>query len=151
MEVNNISFNGRLYGVIGNHRTKPIICCSHGDRKFIKFFNNVAEEHPENLKISYLKEEISRYSKILVETTECPKLSLAEIIFAGIKKSQRKAIKMRNDNRIHSLIYQINEMEYDNMRTKYPFISKKELNKFETNIKKLAPENIREFLNKFFI
>ena len=39
----NVSFKGVLYGKTGNHLTKGIIYCPHGDNKFVRFVNSIGE------------------------------------------------------------------------------------------------------------
>lgn len=147
METCNISFSGMLYGRLGNRKTKGIVCCAHGDRKFIKFVNKLAEEKPDTLKIS-AKEDSN--PKLIIETKEIPYISPIERLAIRLDKMQRKALKLRAENKITALIYEFRQNEYLNMRRRYPFISQKTLDKFEENIQKLAPENLKSFFTKFF-
>ena len=40
------AFEGLLYGRMGHHLTKKIICCPHGDAKFVRFVNKIAHNNP---------------------------------------------------------------------------------------------------------
>ena len=148
MEVQNISFTGTLYGRIGkNRKTKGIICCPHGDRKFIKFINKLAEENPKALKISALDEGTP---KLVIETKAIPKISPLEMIAIRMDKFQKKAMRLRKQNKITSFIYEFRQNDYLNMRRRYPFISTETLDKFEENIQRLAPANLKSFFTRFF-
>lgn len=147
MDNQNISFTGILYCIKGNHLTKGIVCCPHGDRKFVKFVNKIAKEKPDELRISTDSDGLT---KILVTTKEYPQLSFAEKILMRVDKLQQKALKEREQGKISGFIYKLNKLEYQNLRRNYPFISSKTLDKFEENIKKLAPKEVKDFINQFF-
>lgn len=147
MTTNKVAFTGLLYGKMGNHLTKGIICCPHGDAKFVKTVNKIAETNPSALKISI---DNTTSNKILIETKELPQLSLFEKILYRVDKSQRKALELRKRGKIDSFVYKINEFEYNKLKTDYIFISKKTLDKFSENIKKAAPQELQEYLKHFF-
>ena len=145
----NPQFCGLLYGKIGNHKTKPILCCPNGDAKFVKFINKLGndESFSNKIKISYSDKGLK---KIFIETEELPKINIFEKIFFNATKIQSKALKMRQKGVISSFIYQFNELEFKHLKEDYLFITKKQLNKFSEIIKKNSPKNIQEFLDEFF-
>lgn len=148
--TNNTSFSGILYGKMGTHLTKGIVCCPHGDGKFVRFINSVCKSAPPpncRLKVSCVSDGLD---KIIIETDEIPKLNFLEKIFYRVDKSQKKAVKLRKEGKIQNFVYKLNELEYLNLRKSYPFITTKQLKKFGENIKSAAPEELQEFLNKFF-
>ena len=147
MQTQKINFTGNLYGRIGNHLTKPILCCPHGDAKFIKTINKIAQTNPQSLKITM---DTSTSNKLLIETSDLPELNLFEKIFYRVSKAQRKAIAKRKAGVIDSFIYKINEFEYNHIKTDYTFIRKKTLKNFEDNIKAIAPKELQEKLKEFF-
>ena len=59
----NPQFCGLLYGKIGNHKTKPILCCPNGDAKFVKFINKLGnhESFSNKIKISYSDKGLKKY------------------------------------------------------------------------------------------
>lgn len=147
METHNVTFTGKLYGKMGTRRTKGIVCCPHGDCKFIKFVNKIAEENPNALSI---KGKDNEPPVLVVETKKIPKFSPMEMLIIRVDKLQKKALRLRKENKIQSFEYEFTKYDYINMRRRYPFISSETLDKFETNIKRLAPENLKEFFIKFF-
>ena len=58
---NNINFKGLLYGKNLLHVTEPVLCCHHGDAKFVRMFNNSAKKSPkiflEENKVSFYKKD----------------------------------------------------------------------------------------------
>ena len=144
---NQTSFNGILYCKMGSHVSKGISCCQKGDAKFIKTFNKIAKNNPENLKIDFLE---NNTKKILVETSETPKLNIFEKLFYIVNSLQNKAIKLKKKGIITSFTYQLSELEFKNIKNDYPYIFKTTLKEFEENVKKLAPKNTGDFLEKFF-
>lgn len=149
MEIKNnsqIAFNGMLYGKMGSHITKGIMCCPHGDGKFVRFITKIGSENPDSIKVSYLKDGLD---KLVIETKEIPKLNLFEKIFYRVTKSQKKAIKMRESGKIESFIFKMNELEYKNLKKSYPFITSKQLKKFKQIVKLSAPADIQQNLNYF--
>ena len=147
MTENSISFSGTLYGKARNHLTKGILCCPHGDAKFIRTFNKIVKTNPSSLSINI---DNTTSDKILIETKEIPEISLFEKIFYRTDKLQKKAIKMRKAGIIDSFLYKINEFEYKHIKKDYSFISKKTLKDFEQNLLKIAPEEFKNFLVNFF-
>lgn len=141
------TFEGLLYGRMGHHLTKKIICCPHGDAKFVRFVNKIAHNNSNAIKVSYSENGLD---KLIVETKEIPKLNFLEMIFSIVSKAQLKALRMRKQGKIESFIYQINEIEYDSLKKDYPFIGKKQLTKFAENVKSSAPDEAQNFLKKFF-
>lgn len=145
----NPQFSGLLYGKIGNHKTKPILCCPNGDAKFVKFINKLGNEESlsNKIKISYSDKGLK---KIFIETKEFPNVNIFEKIFFNATKIQSKALKMRQKGVISSFIYQFNELEFKHLKENYLFITKKQLNKFSEIIKNNSSENMKKFLNEFF-
>lgn len=149
MQTDNINFTGMLYGKAGSHLTKGIYCCKHGDAKFVRTLNRIAAANPDEIKISAGDTLLKK--AITIETTGIPKLSLLEKIVYLANPLQGKAVKMRQQGRLQSFVYRIDEMEYDFLKCNYPFILPQTLKKFENNIKKLAPSDIQDYLKHFFI
>lgn len=152
LKRSNINFSGLLYGKIGVHKTKPILCCPHGDAKFIKFINKIAENGQEQNALTTINVSFSDkgLNKIIIETDNLPKLNLLEKILYNANKLQIKALKMRKEGKISSFVYQLNELEYKNLKENYLFISNKQLNKFAEIIKKYSPQEVQIFLASFF-
>lgn len=142
-----ISFNGLLYGRIGNHLTKSILCCPHGDSKFVKFITDIGESKPNSLKIN--TNNTGLY-KIIIETEQIPKVNIFEKLFFRISKHQAKALQMRKEGKISSLIFQLNELEFQQLKNDYPFIKDKTINKFIQIIRKSLPSDKKNFLDEFF-
>lgn len=147
MQTDNVNFTGMLYGKMGNHLTKGILCCVNGDAKFVRTINRIAKTNPDALKISL---DNFYTSKLIIETNETPELSLFEKLFYRVTRGQSKAIKMKKEGRIQSFVYKINEIEYANMKKYYMFITKKTLREFEENIRKLTPPEKQKDLRSFF-
>ena len=147
MEAQNINFTGMLYGNMGTHRTRGIVCCAHGDRKFIKFINKLAAEQPDSFTINGKNGDIP---KLIIETEKIPQISPLERFVIKMDKLQKKAFKLRKENKITSFTYEFRKDEYRNLRMRYPFISAKTLDTFEDNIKHYCAAELREFFNKFF-
>ncbi len=146
---NNVNFTGFLYGRMGNHLTKGILCCPHGDAKFIRTVNRLVLENPDSVKILF--EPRAHFTKnLVIETKELPKVNLFEYIFYRIESSQRKALKMRKEGKIDSFVYKINEFEYNHLKKAYSFISKKTFKTFEDNIRKIATLDEANYLKEFF-
>lgn len=146
----NVSFKGILYGKTRNHLTKGIICCPHGDNKFVRFVNSIGENSTnikEKIKVTCSSDGLD---KILIETKEIPKLSFWEQIFFRVDKLQNKAIKWRKEGKIDSFVFKLNELEYVNLRDNYPYLPKKQLRKFANVVKSAAPDEMQKFLNNFF-
>lgn len=145
----NPQFSGLLYGKIGNHTTKPILCCPNGDAKFVKFINKLCndESSSNKIKISYSDKGLK---KIFIETAELPKINIFEKIFFNTNKIQSKALKMREKGVISSFIYQFNELEFKHLKEEYLFITQKQLNKFSEFIKNNSPKEFQKFLEEFF-
>lgn len=148
MRTDNVNFTGMLYGKMGNHLTKGILCCVNGDAKFVRTVNQIAKTNPDALKIS--TDNFST-TKLIVESDETPKLSLFERLFYKVNPAQSKALKMKKDGRIQGFVYKINEIEYANLKNDYLFITKKTIREFEENIKKLTPSDHRQNLRSFFL
>lgn len=142
-----VSFNGNLYGRMGNHVTKSILCCPHGDSKFVKFIAELGKTKPDSLKISTSNQGLY---KIIIETDQVPHLNPFEKIFYRLSKLQTKALNLRNEGKISSLIFQLNELEYRNLRDNYLYISTKTLDKFANTIRKNLPKEMKPFLDEFF-
>lgn len=145
-QCNQSAFKGLLYGRMGNHITKGIICCPHGDGKFVRVINQIGKKNPEALKISYSQDGLD---KLLIETKEMPKLNLLETIFFIASKEQLKAMRLRKQGKIESFIFKLNEIEYKNLKQDYPFIAQKQLKQFAEVVKAAAPDEMQEFLKKF--
>lgn len=149
MQTDNINFTGLLYGKAGQHLTKGIYCCKHGDAKFVRTFNRIAAKNPEAIKISAGDTLLKK--AITIETTGIPKLSLLEKIIYLANPLQGKAVKMRKQGKLQSFVYRIDETEFDFLRCNYPFILPNTLKKFTENVKKLAPDDIQDYLKHFFL
>lgn len=141
----NVSFNGKLYSKIGNHLTKPIYCCHHGDKKFIRYINEIALKSSDtfNLKVN------SNIDKTLeVSTKEIPELSLFEKISFIVTPIQNKALRMRKEGRIENFTYKISEAEYQNIKKSAGSKLRNELKIFENNLRqKLSGDDLLS-LNK---
>lgn len=145
---NTTNFTGLLYGKIGNHTTKPILCCPHGDAKFVRFINKISETKTHNpIKIEFSDQGLT---KLIVETEDFPKLNFMEKLLYNTNKLQTKALKMRKNGIIQRFIYQLNELEFKNLKEDYLFISKKQINKFIKVIKNHTPQDKLNFIEKFF-
>ena len=138
----NVSFKGILYGKTGNHLTKGIICCPHGDS-----IGENSTNIKEKIKVTCSSDGLD---KILIETKKIPKLSFWEQIFFRVDKLQNKAIKWRKEGKIDSFVFKLNELEYKNLRDDYPYLPKKQLRKFANVVKSAAPDEMQKFLNNFF-
>lgn len=94
---NNINFKGLLYGSSLRHVTKPVLCCHHGDAKFVRMFNNSAKKSPktflENSSVSFYKKEGVTFIKI--KTKEIPRFNFFEKLFFDISPHQQKLIKKK--------------------------------------------------------
>lgn len=152
MQINNkqnTSFTGILYGKMGNHLTQGIVCCPHGDGKFVRFVNTICKSAPppnNQIKVSCSSDGLD---KIIIETDRIPELNLLEKILYRVDKMQKKAVKLRKEGKIQKFIFKLNELEYMNLRKSYPFITNKELKQFGKNIKAAAPDELQDFLKKF--
>lgn len=140
----NISFSGILYGKIGNRLTKGIVCCPHGDNKFVRFVNHIGKDA---IKISCTNDGLD---KILIETKEIPKINILEKIFFRVDKLQNKALRLRKSGKIDSFIFKLNELEFRSLKQDYPFITNKQLKLFAQIVKNAAPQEMQNFLDKFF-
>jgi len=134
---------------MGNHLTKGILCCPHGDAKFIRTVNRLISESPESVKISF-EPRTALTKNLIIETKELPKLNLLECILYRVDSSQRKALRMRKEGKINSFVYKINEFEYNHLKKAYSFISKKTLKMFEDNVRKAASFDVNQNLKEFF-
>jgi len=147
MQTNNVNFTGMLYGKMGSHLTKGILCCVNGDAKFVRTVNKIAKTNPKALKIST---DNFTTTKLIIESDETPTLSLFERLFYKVNKTQSKAIKMKQAGKIQGFIYKINEIEYSRLKKDYMFITKKTLREFEENLRKLTPQENKNDLRSFF-
>ena len=152
MQINNkqnTSFTGILYGKMGNHLTQGIVCCPHGDGKFVRFVNTICKSAPppnNQIKVSCSSDGLD---KIIIETDRIPELNLLEKVLYRVDKMQKKAVKLRKEGKIQKFIFKLNELEYMNLRKSYPFITNKELKQFGKNIKAEAPDELKDYLKKF--
>lgn len=128
----NTNFNGRLYSQIGNHLTKPIYCCHHGDKKFIRYINEIAAKNINSFEV---KISNSMSKSFEVKTSKIPKLTFWEKLRFIVTPIQNKALKMREQGKIKSFIYKISEAEYQKIKREAGSALKHELKIFEQNIR----------------
>ena len=146
-----INFQGYLYAR-NAHTTKPIVCCHHGDAKFIKLLNNSSKK---NLKIFFENNTLSLHEKegisyIKIKTKEIPAFNLFEKFIFNISSLQKKAIKQRKKGVYTELIFVLNEFEFEYLKKYYSFITKNQLKYFEEFIKKYCQSSERELAKNFF-
>ncbi len=142
----NVNFNGRLYSKIGNHITKPIYCCPHGDKKFIRYINEIASKNSDTFNVNINNSIIDK--SISVTTKEIPNLSLREKICFIVTPIQNKAINMRKSGKISDFTYKITEKEYQNIKKSAGYKLKKELKAFENNLREKITPHLRPNLEK---
>ncbi len=142
------NFKGLLYCQMGTHKTKGIFCCSHGDAKFVKYINKLAQEGLKD-KVS-IDFDNNGLKKILINTKDFPNINWFEKIFFNLEKLQKKAIKKIEHKKMQSFTYKINELEFYTLSKDYWFISNKQINKFIQNIKSITPPEKQDFINSFF-
>ena len=115
MEVKNtnLNFEGRLYGHLGKHKTKPIELCEYGDEQVIKHINKLAKKG-----LDTFEAKISNTSKssIQITTDQTPELTLLEKLFIYLNPSLKKALKMKKNGSINKFTYDINEFEYQALK-----------------------------------
>lgn len=130
MEINNqnLSFQGRLYAHLGHHVSKPIHCCKHGDKKFIRFLNEIATKNQDSFKVR-ITDDLCKHLE--VETKEAPHLTLLEKIMFLVSPLQNKVLKMREEGKIDYFTYRISEVEYQNIKKRAPKKLRNELHTFE--------------------
>ena len=96
MEVKNtnLNFEGRLYGHIGKHKTKPIELCEYGDERFIRHINDLASNGLDTFEA---KVSNAPRNSIQITTTQTPKLTLLERLLISLNKPLKKALKMKKN------------------------------------------------------
>lgn len=147
MEITNqnLNFQGRLYSHIGYHVSKPIHCCKHGDKKFIKFLNEIASDNQDSFK-ARLTDDLCKHLE--VETKATPHLSLLEKIMFVVSPVQNKALKMRKEGRIDYFTYKISEIEYQDIKKAASKKMRNELKTFEENMRQKFSGEELTALNK---
>lgn len=147
MEINNqnLSFQGRLYAHLGRHISKPIHCCKHGDKKFIRFLNEIASNNQDSFK-ARITDNLCKHLEI--ETKEAPHLTLLEKILFIVSPIQNKALKMREEGKIDYLTYKISEDEYQKVKRAAPKKLRNELKIFEENMRQKFSGEELTALNK---
>lgn len=145
---NHQNFKGILYCQLGNHKTKGLFCCSHGDAKFVKYINKLAKNGIENnISIDF---DNNGLKKILINTKKFPNINWFEKIFFNLEKLQKKTLKKIKHNKMQSYTYKLNELEFYTLSDDYWFISKKQLKNFIQIIKSITPQEKQQFVDDFF-
>lgn len=149
---NSISFSGLLYAKNIHHTSKPIICCHHGDAKFVKLLSEASKKNSQTF---FDKNIFSFYEKegviyVKIETKEIPTFNFFEKFLFNISSLQKKALESRKNNLFTELVFHLNKFEYEYLKENYLFISKKQLKLFENFLIKNAKESEKELAEYFF-
>lgn len=149
---NNINFKGLLYGSNLRHVSKPVLCCHHGDAKFVRMLNNSAKKAPkfffENNGVFFYRKE--GVTCIKIKTKEIPGFNFLEKLFFDISPIQQKLINKRKENLFTDLIFHLNKFEFEFLKDKYLYITGKELKDFETIVKQNIDPAQQELADDFF-
>ena len=147
-----ISFNGLLYGINRHHITKPVMCCHHGDAKFVKLLNNSANtslgKFFERNSFSFYEDEGVPYLRI--KTKEIPKFNFLERLFYDISSHQKNLIKKREENVFTDLVFKLNKYEFEYLKNNYLLITQKQLESFKDFILKHVSKSERSLAEDFF-
>ena len=144
---NNINFKGLLYGSNLRHVSKPVLCCHHGDAKFVRMLNNSAKKAP---KIFFENNGVSFYRKegvtcIKIKTKEIPGFNFLEKLFFDISPIQQKLINKRKENLFTDLIFHLNKFEFEFIfEFSFKFV-------FEFHIDLFSPPFMRQFMYVFSV
>ena len=147
-----ISFNGLLYGINRYHATAPVLCCHHGDAKFVKLLNESSKESLgkffDKTSFSFRVEEGVTYLRI--QTKEIPKFNFFERLFYDISSHQRKLLEKREENIFTDLVFKLNKYEFEYLKNNYLLITQKQLESFKDFILKHVSRTERRLAENFF-
>lgn len=147
-----ISFNGLLYGINRHHVTNPVMCCHHGDAKFVKLLNSLSKEPVEKFfeKNSFSFYEDEGVTFVKIKTKEIPHFNFFERLFYDISTLQKKLLKKREQDVFTDLVFHMSEFDFRYLRENYLYISLKQLDCFKEFLLKHAKPAEKELAESFF-
>ncbi len=149
---NSISFNGLLYAKNPRHITQPIMCCRHGDAKFVKLVNEASKKNSGDF---FRNNAFTFYDKdgvlyIRIRTKEIPTFNFFEKFFFDISTPQKKALQKRKEGVYDEFVFHLSKFDYEYLKENYIYITNKQLKYFETFILQNVRSADRKLAESFF-
>lgn len=142
------NFSGLIFP--GGRKIKGMYFCKYGDQEMITQLNQMFKTTPEKIRLSI--EDKSLVINVDNITPENIKpLNPLKRFFYRIDKKQNKLLEKIKNGTFTSFFYKLDEKEYNSIKRKpFLFFNKKELGKFEENIKTYIQPNDFPNLKRIF-
>ena len=143
------NFQGIIYP--GGRKIKGMYFCKFGDQEMITQLNQVFKTNPEKIRLSLEDKSILLTVNDITPENIKP-LNFIKRFFYRIDKKQNKLLEKIQNGTFNSFSYKLNEKEYNSIKRKpYLFFNKKELGKFEENVKTyIQPTKIQNLRRIFY-
>lgn len=143
---NQTSFNGILYGRKNYSLSEPIYTCKYGDRLLVSTFVDAFQNGTE-VKIS----KDPGFNKVVLESDLNLKFDLFDRMRFLISKEQIEMLKKKSNGEYDTLVYVLSEDDFANLKLKKSKSFQDKIKQFSGILQKNAPENLKDFIKKYFV
>lgn len=143
---NQTSFNGILYGRKKYVLSEPIYTCKYGDRLLVSTFVDAIHD---GAKVKISKDP--GFNKVVLESDLNLKFNLFDRMRFLISKEQIEMLKKKASGEYDTLVYVLSEDDFANLKLKNSKSFQNKMKQFSDILQKDAPENLKDFIKKYFV